>query len=317
MSGVERQESLIVRLFPRELRDKVNSGDILALSDEHKRLSEEAGYRRRALLANIFFALIEKFRDFDRELGVDPLAAVEGLLRKIKVRYQVVVPEGLGEKLSSGGIVWYGEHPKQIEPFLMAAAAMGQSGRSDLKGVAADYMTGFGENVARHLEPVYSNNGCLAESQKELPFVEREKRMFVNLFRHGAFSMREAVMKNVAAIANLARHLDEGGMVLITPSLGEDKTWKRGVGDIVGKLRPDSSVNFIPVYVLGPSGTKTFFTGGRFKVFFGEPLCKEDLVAETEKLMVGLSPRTRSIMTTRVLQSHYGEQKRALLGHLS
>lgn len=270
-------------------------------------------YPVKSLPLRPFFSLLRNLHTLDKEFPNGPARALENFLEKLGIKCEIDCPEGLGELLKKGAWIVYGDHPGQVEAFALILAVMKLSERPDrVREMGAEYLTRLGPNIAATVEPVYSARKDLTESQGKMPWVERQKRALVNLFREPDITPEQAGRLNIRAIQRLAKHLSDGGIVMITPQVGKVKgqnyegvEWAAGIGRIVCQLEPETNINFCPVTFSGSLELfKALICGGKVEAEFGKPLDWDTFQKKfREKIESGVVKKAVAI--TEVLREHH------------
>lgn len=165
-------------------------------------------------------------------------------------------------------------HRRQIEPLAIMYCL---PSRENISFIAAQSLSGAGNNIAKYLLPVYYNE--IGKSK------EKDKRFFkiptflTNKFCPNLTDIQKAKM-NLQSIKKAAENVKNNGIVYITPegSLGNENKWFPGLGYLIKKIGNNVSAYLVSAYVKGTSNLDIFRSlpkSGIFlpkiEVFFARP----------------------------------------------
>jgi 1-acyl-sn-glycerol-3-phosphate acyltransferase len=128
-----------------------------------------------------------------------------------------------------GAVLVFANHPSGLDPYILSSVF----GRDDVFFISDIYQTKKGEQVAKHIIPVFDN------------WLEFRKRPFLSWFGFwwmrlvaGSVTKQQASSLNSQAIATAVSRLKAGHVVLIFPSGGDslNRPWKPGIGKIILEL---------------------------------------------------------------------------------
>jgi len=220
----------------REVYAREDAGHVVTAYDEA---------RRRSWAFRALTAVLERIYPVRAFLAVaadlfDPAIGEHGLhggcrriLDTLSFDWESVVPDEEREKLEMAPVMFYGNHPSLLTPFLVAAAV----DRDDLAFLSTSYV--------RRLIPRFSRyclrlEVSLTEDWKEWRRGGLRRVLAYRLLSvlHAVPSPDEAKEINRNAIRDAVERLRAGGSIMIIPSGGgkNDRTWYPGIGVIATRL---------------------------------------------------------------------------------
>jgi hypothetical protein len=213
--------------------------------------------RRRSRMFRVLTAVLECFypvRGFLTHAAelLDRAIAEEGLhagcrraLDTLSFAWECRVPEAHEQTLRSAPIIFYGNHPSLLTPFLLAAGV----DREDLRFLSTSYV--------RRLIPSFSRFCLRLEVPLTRLWTEWKRGGFRRVLAYRLLSLLQAVPPsgdakavNRRALGDAATALRNGGSVMIVPSGGgkRERHWFPGIGILARSLieQPGSA----PIYIV-------------------------------------------------------------------
>lgn len=160
-------------------------------------------------------------------------AGCRRIFETLALDWEPVIAAGGEETLRSGPIIFYGNHPSLLTPFLAAAAI----DREDLFFCSTNYV--------RRLIPSFRKYSYPLEVSLTRSWTEWKRGGLQRVLAYRLVSLLHSVPEadaaretNLEALRQAARDLRDGGSVMIIPSGGgkRDRTWFAGIGILARDL---------------------------------------------------------------------------------
>lgn len=186
--------------------------------------------------------------EFDARIGRDGLCeASRWLLSESRIPWKAEFPETGRDLLESGPLVIYGNHPSLATPFILAAVLE----HPRLGYISSAYVTRLLPAMVPHLFAV--------ELIRHQQVRNRPGSGAAHLVAHALLadiyerpSREVARAANREVIGNAARHVSQGGALVIYPAGGgKDRLWYPGIGRLCSDLlqQAEHTLYLVPVRV--------------------------------------------------------------------
>jgi len=231
-NGLERLSFRAALDHLRSVYAQEDAGHVVTAYDEARRRS--FAFRAvTAVLERIYpvRAFLQLAADlFDRAIGEDGLhAGCRRILDTLAFDWEGVTPEEGIRILQSAPVIFYGNHPSLLTPFLVAACV----DREDLAFLSTSYVRRLLPHFRKYCHRLEVS---LTESMKEWRRggVRRVLAYRLLSLLHAVPSPSEAKEINRRAIHDAVESLRVGGSIMIVPSGGgkHDRVWYPGIGMI-------------------------------------------------------------------------------------
>jgi hypothetical protein len=260
LEGHDRAEARTVRDVLRSLRSAYDRGGIEEFHGAHAE-ARRRSVTYKALCGLVSLAvpvapILDEARELDQLIGELGLcAASRGVLARLRIPWQIDMPERGAQDILSAPVVFYGRRGAALTPLLLAAAL----DRSDLKVVAASHIAGMGANIGRYSFPVYAAARTREKGAGRRRLVPPAGARIAFLLG-AAIDREDARARNRTSLVQAVDHVRHGGGLVIAPDPRERKgAWRQGIGVIVVGLAHDSGTR--PAYVVPWSITNIPTTG--------------------------------------------------------
>jgi 1-acyl-sn-glycerol-3-phosphate acyltransferase len=243
------------------------SGNIASLRASYSNAKSEVKALRIPLwLVERFYPItpmLETAERFDGEVRDRGLhgACCEALSR-LGFPWEPRLEEGIAETLASGPVVFYGNHPSMLTPFLLSASVE----RPDLRIAMMSYVTGLIPSLSERTFPL--------ELPRARPLVELRRGGGRRLLASWLISRlrplparTRAKAINRRSLEAAADHVRDGGCVAIFPDGGgkRNRYWYPGIGVLVKALTKspgDRPIHLVPIRERHGSNRRVYATLG-------------------------------------------------------
>lgn len=186
------------------------------------------------------------------------------LLKELRINTQ----SNLSDFPKKGGVIIYANHPTGLDPYIISSILP----RDDVYILSDIYQAKKGDNVAKHILPIYYANW--------LEFWRRPligwPGYIIMRFITGTVDSQKAYENNKKSLTRVFLLVKKGHVVLIFPSGGESqkRPWKRGLAKLITQLQEEKiSYTLYAVLIKRLSEIKMLYhvMGGR-KFFLDNPI---------------------------------------------
>jgi len=232
------------------MRDSFRAGDISGLRKTYTEAREKNPFLKGLLrLIERFYpvpGMLEMAESLDRRIAEDGLGrASRETLEEIGIDWEYHLPQGSEDVLKSAPVIFYGNHPSMLTPFLIAAAV----NRTDIRVLMISYVGHLIPSLSRLILPI--------ELPLNRPLTELRRGGAKHLIALWLVSRLHDVPQRALAKAINRRslqaavdHIRAGGSVAIFPAGGgrAERRWYPGIGTLVKGLAEESAKQ--PVYLV-------------------------------------------------------------------
>jgi hypothetical protein len=297
-----------------DLKMSFEVGGIKAMSQTHSAaMQSHRSYRLLCWLVDLVYPatpLLDIAKDLDCYLGERGIAdGSKAILDSLPIQRLTELPKRGEDKIMASPIVVFGKHGSLLTPFLVAASL----DRHDLKMLSVSYIAKLGPNVARSIYPVLTAQSTFRNAGR-VGIVPRISGWLTSRLE-SPVEKSVAKEQNQASLIQAAKHVRDGGALLIAPDARDPKAeWRLGIGHLVAHLAQieatDNSAYLVPYRIWAPItgvfrllsrnpilralGTRQYRQP--IRVVFGEPILLADVIKQTS-----LDPAA----ITEFLQTHY------------
>jgi hypothetical protein len=161
---------------------------------------------------------------------------------KIKVKDRDLVEDSLKNKPT----LIISNHPSQAEVLILLGLL---EKREDAYLIADHSFLKLLPSLDKHIIPVYINHRLTGKQKDNWKFW-----LLTKFHKSECFSKEVAHQKNIESIDLATQKINQGGLVIIFPAVGENKgKFLCGVGNIIKDLTSPAKVNLVMVHVEGTS----------------------------------------------------------------
>ena len=221
------------------------------ISAYEQALRGSAGLRIALCSLEFFYPLgmfLKLASDLDRHIADHGLhEGCRRFLRKSAIDWEYALPEPYRAIAETHPVIFFGNHPSLLTPFLVAASV----DRSDLRYFSTSYV--------RHLIPSFGRISFPMEVPLTRSWTEWRRGGWKRVLAHRLVSLlhdmpdtQEVKAINRGSLALGASHVRGGGSVMICPGGGgkRDRRWYTGIGSLVKDLQQapgDREVYLVPI----------------------------------------------------------------------
>jgi len=234
------------------MRIAYEAGDITGvISTYEEALQGSLGLQIVLSLLEFFYplgAFLKLASDLDRGIADHGLhGGCRRFLRESAIDWEYVLPKPCTEIVETHPVIFFGNHPSLLTPFLVAASV----NRSDLRYFSTSYVC--------HLIPSFGRISYPMEVPLTRSWTEWRRGGWKRVlayrlvsFLHNPPDIEEVKAINRSSLALGASHVRGGGSVMICPGGGgkQDRRWYSGIGSLVKDLQQtpgDREVYLVPI----------------------------------------------------------------------
>jgi len=297
-----------------DLKTSFEVGGIEAMSQTHSAaMQSNRSYRLLYWLVNLVYPaapLLDIAENLDRCLGERGIAdGSKAILNSLPIQRRTELPQRGEDEMKTGPIVVFGKHGSLLTPLLVASSL----DRHDLKMLSVSYIAKLGPNVARSIYPVLTPQSTFRDAGR-VGVIPRISGWLTSRLE-SPVEKSIARERNRASLIQAAKHVQDGGALLIAPDARDPKAeWRQGIGHLIAHLAQieatDNSIYLVPYRIWAPiTGVFRLLSrnpilralGKRqyrqpIRVVFGEPILLADVIKQAN-----LNPSA----ITKYLQTHY------------
>lgn len=224
-------------------------------------------------------------KDFDNQVGKRGIQkALMDLLSSHGVK---LLTKGKSKKiknmLRNEPTVVVSNHPMDTDILVMLA---GLESRMDNFVVGNSVLMSLGENISKHVIPVYISHNFKDENSLRM-------RVLSRFFKKDTTDHQQSHKNNIKNIALASKKIDEGGVVVICPSPGsKNGRWFDGIGYLIKNLKFPDKVNVVKIKVGNTSDIDYFrflpFINKilpPFKITFAKPVFASKFIDKNPKII--------------------------------
>jgi len=245
------------------MRTSFRDGDIAGLREAYMKARSDSLFLKHLLrLIERFYpvsGMLKMAESLDRKISEHGLGrASRETLSHIGIDWECRLPEGREDVLRSSRVIFYGNHPSMLTPFLIAAGV----DRTDIRILMMGYVGHLIPSLSRLILPL------------ELPL----NRPLIELYRGGLKHLlalwlvsrlhdvpQRALAKaiNRRSLEAAVAHVRAGGSVVVFPAGGgrANRCWYPGIGTLVKdltKASPDGPIYLVPIREYNSSNHRVY-----------------------------------------------------------
>jgi hypothetical protein len=303
-----------IRKIIANLKSSFEVGGVEAMSQTHSAATKASwSYRLLCWVVNLVYpatALLDIAKDLDRHIGeMGVTGGSKAMLSKLSIQSRSEHPTQGKDEITTCPIVIFGRHGSILTPFLIAASL----DRPDLKMLSATYIAKLGPNVARSMYPVVMPQPTFHSAGRKGLVPRISGWLTARLER--AVDKSDAKEQNRASLIQSAKHVRDGGALLVAPDACDPKVkWRHGIGHLIVQIakisEPEGNTYLVPYRIWAPI-TGVFHLLSRnpilralgkrqyrmpIRVAFEKPILLSSVIEQT-----GLDPAA----ITEYLEAHY------------
>lgn len=245
-----------LRRIIANLRSSFADGGVEAMSQTHSfAMKTSCRYRLLCWVVNLVYpaiALLDIAKDLDHHIGEMGVAGgSKAMLDTLPLQWRAKYPTQGKDEIRTCPIVIFGQHGSILTPFLVASSL----DRPDLKMLSATYIAKLGPNVARSMYPVVMPQPTFYGAGRK-GLVPRISGWLTSRLEP-TVDKNDAKEQNRASLIQSAKHVRDGGALLVAPDACDPKVkWRHGIGHLIIQLakisEPEGNTYLVPYRIWAP-----------------------------------------------------------------